>query len=136
MHYRDEVCATRARDRTIGVTYAGVSRAVNGKHVSSLCVGIKYLLHFSGWRHGAMAKAIREAEGKLLLGRYFEVLARDNAGALGRGLDLPCRAVTLQPDTDLSELAKNHAWLQSEVAGCLRAGLVSTRCVYRVESTQ
>lgn len=67
-----------------------------------------------------MAKAIREAEGKRLLCSYFGVLGQDDAGALGRGLDLPCRAVTLQPDTDLTELAKNHAWLQSEVSSCLQ----------------
>ncbi len=62
-----------------------------------------------------MAKAIREADGKALLFKCFETLV--SSDGLGRDLDLPFKAASEDPDTNVSELLKEKSWLQSEV-GC------------------
>ena len=62
-----------------------------------------------------MAKAIREADGKKLLCRYFKSLSADEAWAIGRGLEVPCTAVTVRPDTDFADLAQRNPWLLEEV---------------------
>ena len=60
-----------------------------------------------------MAKAILEADGKALLFKYFRKLAED--GGMGKDLELPFKAATINPDTNIQELAKLQPWMESEV---------------------
>ena len=60
-----------------------------------------------------MAKAIREADGKALLSKYFKKLTADNG--VGKGLVLPFKSATVRLNTELSALVKDHLWLETEV---------------------
>lgn len=62
-----------------------------------------------------MAKAVREADGKALLSKYFNVLRADSESNVGRALQFPLKSATVRPDTDFSKLVKEHPWLETEV---------------------
>ena len=63
-----------------------------------------------------MAKAVREADGKAILARYFDVLrAETENGAIGKALQFPLKSATVRPDTDFSKLVKEQPWLKTEV---------------------
>ena len=63
-----------------------------------------------------MAKAIREAEGKAILAKYFNVLRADaDECAVGKTLQFPLKSATVRTDTDFSKLVKEHPWLETEV---------------------
>ena len=63
-----------------------------------------------------MAKAIREAEGKAILGNYFNTLRADaENGTIGKSLQFPLKSATVRPGTDYSKLVMEHPWLETEV---------------------
>ena len=62
-----------------------------------------------------MAKAIREADGKAILAKYFSVLRADSESGVGKTLQFPLKSATVRPDTDFSKLVKEHPWLETEV---------------------
>ena len=62
-----------------------------------------------------MAKAIREADGKAVLAKYFDVLRADSESNVGKSLQFPIMSATVRPDTDFSKLVKEHPWLETQV---------------------
>ena len=62
-----------------------------------------------------MAKAIREADGKAILAKYFSVLRAESESDVGKTLQFPMNSATVRPDTDFSKLVKEHPWLETEV---------------------
>ena len=73
-----------------------------------------------------MAKAIREADGKALLFKYFRTLLESEG--LGKDLVLACKTATVTADTDFSKLVAEYPWLDTEVGprNCFAVWLVCT----------
>jgi len=65
------------------------------------------------FQQAGMAKAIREADGKGLLFKYFRTLLESEG--LGRDLVLSCKTATVTADTDFSKLVTEYPWLGTEV---------------------
>lgn len=67
-----------------------------------------------GFKYKEMAKAIREADGKALLFKYFRTQG------LGKDLVAPFKCATVTADVDVSKLVEDHPWLGREVhlRGC------------------
>ena len=67
-----------------------------------------------------MAKAVREASGKVILAKTLEKLSRENG--VGNDLRFPVKSVTATPKTDFFQLANENPWLKSEVRNQYKVG--------------
>lgn len=90
-------------------------RSARAWKVSAVCAvlpQLSYVLKSSNDKE--MAKAIREADGKALLFKYFRTQG------LWKDLVAPFKCATVTPNVDVNKLVEDHPWLGREVhlRGC------------------